>query len=581
LLAGTEPQKSIAYALKVKHEPDIVRAMVATYGPAPANDIAPQAEPETAKAVLQPKKLEARIADLQAQLAAMPTVQFGGDPASQAETEHPQRTAHVKAPGHDLRSISPSDTASTQTARRGRDEKSTVTAKASIDPESKEVLRYISEDFVILASKGGLYAYHVASGDELGEKGFIEFCDVHYGRILWISNDADGNTIYTPANAGAAWLKWDSPMRRVVRRIVMEPTRHGPEDDPCGPQVFNRWHELKKSMAAVNPSATLADIRIFLDHLMYISDEDEAVVMYFMNWLAQLYQFPETKIPAAILMYSKSGRIGKSMIYELLKRVFGAPLCASADGASIQSKFMDGLEHKRLMFLNEMARSDKQDGYERFKTLVSEPEQMFEGKGRAARAIKNVTHFIITTNNEDALPLMENDGRIAVFRCLAERRPDAYYATLDAWLKGPGPGALAQVLSVWVFPEGWNAMAPVPQTDAARSMQKLNQGDLRPIVEELIENRIAPFDRDYGQPAALVTQLAAMYPTVKVNATSLGKVFKALACVPAKTRTGRHGNILLYCWRNAEQWAKCARTPEERSAHIDSGARPFTEGKQP
>lgn len=519
-----------------------------------------------------------------AKLRTLPVAQFGPDPIAQMEADLPRRIAEAESRVKELQSANPipsSPTTGAPPTKRKRDDKTTVVAKARIDPESRELLGYISEDFVLLAAKGGLYAYHVESGDELNKEGFMEFCDTHYGRIVWISKEADGSTTHTPASAGAAWLTWSDPMRRVVRRVVMEPTRLGPEDDPCGAQIYNRWHYLKTTMAPVNPTATLADIEIFLNHLMYLSDGDEAVVMYFMNWLATLYQFPDVKIPAAILMYSKVGRIGKSMVYELLKRVFGAPLCASADGASIQSKFMDGLEHKRLMYLNEMARSDKQDGYERFKTLVSEPEQMFEGKGRAARAIKNITHFIITTNNEDALPLMENDGRIAVFRCLSERKSNDYYATLDAWQKGPGPSAVAQVLATWKFPEGWNAMAPVPQTEATHAMQKLNQGELRPIVEELIENRTTPFNRDFGQPAALVTQLAGMYPAVKVNATTLGKVFKSMGLqADHKFRTERHGNIRLCIWRNAKQWNEWARTPEERSAHIESGLRPFAEGDQ-
>jgi hypothetical protein len=78
------------------------------------------------------------------------------------------------------------------------------------------------------------------------------------------------------------------------------------------------------------------------------------------------------------------------------------------------------------VFINEMARSEKADGYEHFKSQVSGEFIQFEGKGRASKEIRNIAHFIITTNHEDALPLMEKDGRIAVLRCLSDRREDSY-----------------------------------------------------------------------------------------------------------------------------------------------------------
>lgn len=428
-----------------------------------------------------------------------------------------------------------------------------------IDLESRELLRYISEDFVLFVTGGRTVAYHIESGDELNKEGFKHYCAKHYGDLILIE-EKDGVSTETRADAGPIWWEWNDPQRRVVRRFVMVPTKVTEENWP-EPQIYNRWYMLKTTMAEPNLEATLDDIAPFLNHLMYISDGDDVVVMYFMNWLATLYQFPDVKMPTAIMMYSKIGRIGKSMIYKILKDVFGPPLCVTSDGSVINSKFMDLMEHRRLAFLNELSRSDKQDSYERFKSLISEEETGFEGKGRAAKSISNVTHYIITTNHEDALPLMERDGRIAIFRCLADRKDNAYYAEMHKWFEGPGPAALAQCLATWQFPKGWDPHAPVPQTQAAQDAQRASRGGIVTLIEELIESGRQPFDKDIGTVSALAEQIAALYPqnSKALNNRTLPQALERLGGRQLNksaynTKAGHRSTTRCWCWRNFEKW---------------------------
>lgn len=107
-----------------------------------------------------------------------------------------------------------------------------------------------------------------------------------------------------------------------------------------------------------------------------------------------------------------------------------------------------------------MAKSDRADGYERFKNQISEEQISFEGKGKAARDIANVTHYIVTTNNGDALPLMEKDRRVCVLACEEEPKEPSYYKALGAWMEGPGPGLLAAFLRDFKFPADWDYRAP-------------------------------------------------------------------------------------------------------------------------
>ena len=206
--------------------------------------------------------------------------------------------------------------------------------KPRIDNESKEILSYISEDFVMLAKAGAVVAYHIQSGDELGKEGFKVYCAKHYGEIVLLSTDKDGSQVQSRVASADIWWAWNDPSRRVVRRIVMEPTAKPENDD--NPEVFNRWHQLKLTMADPDLAATTDDVGILLRHLLYLSGDDVVGVEFFLNWLAQLYQTPEIKMPTAVLLYSKAGRVGKNLMQRLLTKVFGKPLVGGCTGKQLQ-----------------------------------------------------------------------------------------------------------------------------------------------------------------------------------------------------------------------------------------------------
>lgn len=432
-----------------------------------------------------------------------------------------------------------------------------------IDHESREILKYISEDFVMYATAGKVVAYHIATGDELGKEGFKHYCAKHYGDVLLImpgKNEGDPE-IEKRMPAGEIWWDWNDPQRRVVRRIVMEPTSLPEHED--NPEVFNRWFVLKETMAERDTTATAEDIVILANHLMYLSGGDVVGVTYFLCWLAQLYQRPEIKMPTAILLYSKHGRVGKNLLQRLISKVFGTALVASCTGKMLQKNFDDATEHKRIIFINELARSEKADGYENFKSQISEEYTQFEGKGRASREIKNIAHYIVTTNHDDALPLMENDGRIAVLRCIESRKPDEYYKQLVTWIDGPGAPALAQILATWKFPKDWDPYAPVPQTAAAKAMQSAARGPLVSLVEELIEDRAAPFDKDMGRINDMIPQLDTAYSALlrgtKLNNRTVPHALERLGHTQLKminyvTADGIWKTARVWCWRNVEKW---------------------------
>jgi hypothetical protein len=538
-----------------------------------------EAQAKAAKKVPAKAQASATIVEHRRRSSLGPVIELASPTAIPLTAERPDWLSEADA----LVSSAVKDRAEPQAkAKRAKPDtaKSTDgTSGKKIDHESREILKYISEDFVMLGSGSKLVAYHIASGDELGREAFKQYCAKHYGDVVWIlPPDSDGNVVEKRSSSGDTWWEWKDPNRRVVRRIVMEPTSKGEVDD--NPEVFNRWHILKHTMAVPDGHSAADDIAILADHLMYLSGGDVVGVTFFLCWLAQLYQKPEIKMPTAVLLYSKKGRVGKNLLYRLLSKVFGQPLVANATGKQLQKNFDDAIEHIRILFINELARSEKVDGYENFKSQISEEDVQFEGKGRASRRIRNITHYIVTTNHEDALPLMEKDGRIAVLQCLAERQPDEYYKKLVDWIDGPGAGALAQILSTWVFPKDWDPYAPVPQTAAARAMQKASRDELEVLLAELIEASAAPCDKDIMIVDDLCAQMNTLFGnslTRRASRTSVGKALQAIGAEYCEKRIespdGKTPNRKFYVTRNKEQWAQA--TPKQRGDHLNTGVRLF------
>lgn len=451
--------------------------------------------------------------------------------------------------------------------------------KTNIDQESRETLKYISEDFVMLASGSKLMAYQIASGDEMGKEGFKQFIATHYGRVVMSVMDKEGNETQKEAPAGDIWWEWNDPMRRVVRRIVMEPTSKAAfQDADENPEVFNRWHVLKETMAEPDGRSTRADIKIFEDHLLFLSDNDQTGVMHFLCWLAWMYQFPEKKKqPVAPYLSSPLGGVGKSMIFPLLSAVFGPPLCAELSGKDLikSQGFTSRLEGRRLIWVNEVERDRNGDVSGTLKDWIDGATVNFESKGRNSQTHKNIMHFALTGNKKDAIELMENDRRYSVLRCTSKPKDRAYYATFLEWRDGPGPAALANVLKHWVFPDDWDAYGPAPQSAAARELQQQSVDPMVEVLSPLMDKRLSPFDRDIGRYASMARTIAVACDGIvpgRLTPNRFANVMEALGADRIGNPNATNARYKAWCWRRKGYWD--LKSPDDWDQHIDLGKTP-------
>ncbi len=431
-----------------------------------------------------------------------------------------------------------------------------------IDPESREILRYISEDFILVTADGAVHAYHIERGCRLSREGMRHQCAKRWGTIQQAAKVDGTNVDWKRLPAGDIWWDWNGQERRVVMYLVMEPTALSEGDDD--PDVFNLWHIRKLEMAERSVAATFDDMSILWHHLLYLADGDVSTVVRFVSWLAWLYQHPDDKIPTAWLLYSECRRVGKNLIGRLLARVFGRSMVLTdGDGKLLTSKFDDALLDRRIAFLNEVRLIGKERAnFEVFKNRVSAERVVIEPKGRPAREVRNTVHYILTSNHEDALPLTGNEGRINVMRCLAPRKPDAYYEELVAWIDGPGAGVFANVLATWDF-KGWDPHAPAPETEAARDMQLAARGHGVSFLEERAAGREGPFTLQIGRCLQIYKQLQTLHPELvrdySITPQTLPRMLKALGFkqlfkAGGDGKPSTNPNTKVWCWTNHDWW---------------------------
>jgi hypothetical protein len=461
--------------------------------------------------------------------------------------------------------------------------KTTKDGGQKLDVHGMGLLKDISEEYAEFTGPGSGEVYRIKENQYITREKFISAVTAHYGVVRF--TDEKGNSL-PPVSAGEVWLKHRLSHKKTVHSVVMEPSSlsEGAYIEANGPEILNRWYVLKRDMAPPDMSVrSLFAIRQLVHHLLYLAGGDRVIVWYYLDWLAWLWQHPDKKIPVSIYMNSRDQRVGKGILFKLLRRLFGKELVVMGPASVLTSNFSDFVDQRLLVFIDEVDGIDRKV-YEQYKHAVSEDFTKSEGKGRAAKPTLNTARYIALTNKPDGLPLMERDARQAVFKCDADRKSPDYYAKFGDWIDGPGASLLAGVLTQWKFPPDWHYKAGAPQTASSMALQQASRGTLFNVVAELIESERDPFDKDFGTVDEVSRKLETIYKHLlgktDPNWTALGVVLRDLCGEEAKqtrvtARCGKKSKPKLYFWRHADQWK--ATTPEQRGAHLDNtiNPRPF------
>lgn len=248
----------------------------------------------------------------------------------------------------------------------------------------------------------------------------------------------------------------------------------------------------------------------FLEHLIPCARERA----WFLDWLAAKVQKPWLPNCGVVMVAEPQGT-GRGTLFDILKGVFGGRhvknvAAVQLIGGGSQSQYTDWLEQALLITCDEVLAGDDTAGtmawkrrevYERLKALIDpRPRSMqIVRKGLPNYESDVYASFLLATNNANALPLSQDDRRIAVITNTGQTlldRPDIM-GRLKPWRTDVGfSDDMSAALYRWLRARevAWEDVRESPRWMIGRErMLTANEGDL----EGVLENVLAEIPGDY------------------------------------------------------------------------------------
>lgn len=237
------------------------------------------------------------------------------------------------------------------------------------------------------------------------------------------------------------WLK--STQRRTYDALIFDPSSRNDRNS------FNTWKGLTVSPRMGSCKKILKHIR----HVWCGGDRDQ--YKYVLRWLALLVQKPWIKPEVALVLRSREGT-GKTIIVEMLLKIFGMHGFTTAQKEQVAGRFNGHLFDKVLVVLEEAFFAGDPAAVAATKALVTNATLGYEAKGKDAISAPNYAHVITITNHDWAVPAGGDARRWMVLDVSDRRKGDhAYFEVLAHEIDNGGTEAfLAYLLALDL--SGWN-----------------------------------------------------------------------------------------------------------------------------
>lgn len=327
----------------------------------------------------------------------------------------------------------------------------------------------------------------------------------------------------TPINFFDKWCKNNDNIR-AYQHIGIHPSI-------CPPNTFNLWTPFEAQLMESNQK----DISSILNHIFIMCGREQPIYDYFIQWLAQMVQFPEVKSICPVLI-SKPGA-GKGTLLTLITRMLGGSkvLITSNPSRDVWGSFNGAMNNAFLVNLNELSKKDVLESYGHFKQLVTDPQMMINDKGVSQYKITSYHRFISTSNSEDPMPTSKDDRRTFIIRSSDELILNIdYFNELDEKIQDDGYVRtfyeyLMKIPDMKAFRK-----IPIPFTEYHKALQELSVSPIQRWVQDMVLSKLGSNEVDFKMTSSecyfeFNLWCKANYPKYEVsNVQSFSMRFKNL-----------------------------------------------------
>jgi len=216
-----------------------------------------------------------------------------------------------------------------------------------------------------------------------------------------------------PENFINAWIK-NNPSIRSYDDVGVYP-----HDTVCPPNIFNLW--IPFEMETMTEYTPVPDAIDSLLHLMRVlCDNNETLFQYFVNWTANLIQFPSQKSTCPVFVAEEG--IGKGTFVRFLEGMLGTHkvLATSNPSEHVWGHFNGGMQDSYIVDIEELSKKDSKNATGRIKELITEPNIVINNKGVKPFTIKSFHKFIMNSNESNPIETSNGDRRKFIVRCSDE-----------------------------------------------------------------------------------------------------------------------------------------------------------------
>jgi len=277
------------------------------------------------------------------------------------------------------------------------------------------------------------------------------------GKVRFVDKDDDVFAFYSKADMGTIlahltvlniegkdipafrwWLSKED--RKQYTHVVFEPNLRAA---PAG--ALNLFRGFQ-----VAPKAKPGGCAIFYDHLLRNAcASDRAIYMFFLDWMASLFQRPGRKIGVAPILYGDKG-CGKSVIVDVLAECIGPEYCPVVDTPeALTGKHNTHLARAVLIRVEEALHAKDPRHESRLKHMITGGRMLIEPKGVDAFEIDSKCNLIFTTNKRHSVPASGSERRFLCLQVANNNQQDGpYFAAMLKQMREGGYAAfVADMLS--------------------------------------------------------------------------------------------------------------------------------------
>ncbi len=340
------------------------------------------------------------------------------------------------------------------------------------------------------------------------------------------------------------WLS--HPERLLLEDVVFDPALRpcAVVTSPAG-LVYNQWPGF-----ATQPSTEGSDdcIVAYLRDIVCAGNLEH--FHWVLQWLAAMVQDP-ARLPGTALVLRGGVGIGKTTLTDIMRWLVGDRLSLIEEKPGrLIGVFNASLEGKVLVGAEEAFFAGDRSTYGALKHLITAGTLTVEQKYEKARAVRNMAHVIMTTNEHWAVPASESERRFTVLDVSPSRQQDReYFGALRRELESGGAERFMHRL-MHEAEIDWSAIARPLQTQALLDQQlESMDGFRRWWLERLRTGRLpggGSTPRAEEVHASVRQSLSDRYEAGRATPSRIGGFVKGIGATKVRPRIGASR---VYCYQ--------------------------------